>query len=250
MDFGEILRIIRKRWYVMLPGLAVTAALTFAAYLVVPTKYQSNTSFSLINSPRPVTAQGYGNPFLTFESSLTATADFLARSLTATESVREVNALGVTEEYTAALSDNAMGPFITITVTGTDRAHVKRSTTVLAEYARAKLRQMQERSGAPESSMIQAVTIIEPQPPTSVIKTRVEVVAGTAGLMLALALVATFLTESVARARIRTARPTGELPIAFTHAADHARVWSTNQGADLRIPRPAHSAESGTHAQR
>src|ERR1051325_9487107 len=107
MDFGEILRVVRKRWYITVPGTVLAVALTIVAYLVVPTQYESTATVSLINSPRPVTAPGAGNPFLTFESSLTATADFLARSLMSEDTARELKGMGVTEEYTAGLADNA-----------------------------------------------------------------------------------------------------------------------------------------------
>jgi hypothetical protein len=239
MDFGEILRVIRKRWYITLPGVVLALGLTLIAYLVVPTKYESQATLSLINSPRPVTAPGNGNPFLSFESSLTATADFLARSLGAEETARELKTMGVTEEYTAALADNAMGPFITLTVIGTDRAHVQRSTTILTEYAQRKLRTMQEQSGAPENSMIHAATIIPPQPPEPVIKKKIEVVAGTAGVLLTLTFAATFITESLLRSRQRAGLPTTGAASKHDVPSDHTRV--------IVIPRQAPATEPTSH---
>jgi hypothetical protein len=206
MDFGEIMRVVRTRWYVTAPGALLAVLLTVLAYVLVPMKYESHSTIALINSPRPVTAPGNGNPFLTFESSLTATADFLGRSLTSEDSAKELKAMGVTEEYTAALADNAMGPFITLTVTGTDKAHVLASTTTLTDYAKKKLREIQEQSGAPENSIIQAATIIAPQPPEAVVKKKLEVVAAAGGGSLTLVFLAVLLVESVARTRERTER--------------------------------------------
>jgi len=206
MDFGEIMRVIRTRWYVTAPGALLAILLTVLAYVLVPMKYESHSTIALINSPRPVTAPGNGNPFLTFESSLTATADFLGRSLMSDDAAKELKGMGVTEEYTAALADNAMGPFITLTVTGTDKAHVLSSTTTLTEYAKTKLREIQEKSGAPENSIIQAATIIAPQPPEAVVKKKIEVVAATAGGTLTLVFLAVLLFESIARTRERAER--------------------------------------------
>jgi hypothetical protein len=250
MDFGEIMRVIRKRWYVALPGAILTVALTLVAYLAVPMKYESLSTLALINSPRSVTAPGNGNPFLTFESSLTATADFLARSLTADETVDELKGMGVTEEYTAALADNAQGPFITLTVTGTDKVHVLESTKVLTEYAKRKLRTMQEQSGAPENSMIQAATIIPPQPPEPVLKKKVEVVAGAAGGAIAVSFLAVVLVESIARTRQRGQR--------MAALDDRTRVQPQNeqtaemffphagQGSGRRAPRLTKTREPST----
>jgi hypothetical protein len=230
MDFGEILRVVRKRWYITVPGTLLAVVLTIVAYLVVPTQYQSMSTLSLINSVRPVTAPGNGNPFLTFESSLTATADFLARSLMSEDTARELKGMGVTEEYTAGLADNAMGPFVTLTVTGTVKGHVFRSTEVLTDYAKKKLRTMQEQSGAPETSMIHAATIIPPQPPEPVIKKKIEIVAGAAGGILVLTFVATFLMESFTRSRRRLVRLPDGTELKLNQEADLT--------AEIYIPRP------------
>jgi hypothetical protein len=230
MDFGEILRVIRRRWYVTAPGVVLTIAVALTSWLLVPTKYQSTSTLSLINSPRAVTAPGNGNPFLTFESSLTATADFLSRSLMSEDTARELKAMGVTEEYTAALADNAMGPFVTLTVTGTNKAHVLQSTIVLTEFATNKLQEMQEQSGAPENSMIKAATIIPPQPPESVLKKKIEIVAGATGLLLALTFVITFATENILRSRRRPVdRP--DAPRARPEPVD-------DHTAEIALPRP------------
>jgi len=240
MDFGEILRVVRKRWYITAPGTLLAVVLTIVAYLVVPTQYQSMSTLSLINSVRPVTAPGNGNPFLTFESSLTATADFLARSLMSEDTARELKGMGVTEEYTAGLADNAMGPFIALTVTGTDKGHVFRSTQTLTEYAKKKLRTMQEQSGAPESSMIHAATIIPPQPPQPVIKKKIEVVAAVAGGLLVLTFVITFLLESFTRSRRRLVRLPDGTELKLNQEADLT--------AEIYIPRPRVTARPAATA--
>jgi capsular polysaccharide biosynthesis protein len=235
MDFGEILRIVRKRWYITLPGVILSIAVTITAFVVVPTSYESKVTLSLINSPRSVTAPGNGNPFLTFDSSLTATADFLARSLMTAEAVRELKGMGVTEEYTAALADNAQGPFITLTVTGTRPGHVQESAAVLADYATKKLRTLQEQSGAPENSMIRVAVIIPPQPADPVIKKKIEIVAGTAGLLFTMTFVITFVTESFLRSRQRSTR----LPDGTRLNLGDAMEYSTG----IHIARPRTSSE-------
>jgi hypothetical protein len=146
------------------------------------------------------------------------------------DTARELKALGVTEEYTAALADNAMGPFVTLTVTGTNKAHVLQSTIVLTDFATNKLREMQEQSGAPENSMIRAATIIPPQPPESVIKKKIEIVGGAAGLLLALTFIATFATENILRSR-RRSPDRSDAPRAGLEPAD-------DRTAEIALPRP------------
>src|SRR4051812_24871810 len=130
MDLGEILRVMRDRWYVVVPMLMLAIGLGAAAVFVVPNTYESYSTVSLLSSPisTTVATQGNDNPFLTFDASLVATADFLGRSLQSTDAAKQLKDLGVTEKYTVALADGAQGPFITFTVTGNDETHVLRST--------------------------------------------------------------------------------------------------------------------------
>jgi capsular polysaccharide biosynthesis protein len=203
MDLGEILRVIRARWYVMAPISLVTIGLTIALAIVMPTTYQSQSTIALLNAKQPATATtvAQNNPFLIFDSSLTATADLLARSLTSDAAAKELKKLGVTEEYTAALADNAQGPFVTLTVTGTDKAHITAAGATLLSFAGRRLEEIQRDNGVPTANMISTATIIAPQPPEPQQKKKLQNVAGLLGGGIVLAFVATFLTESLARSR-------------------------------------------------
>lgn len=61
MDLAEIWRVMRRRWYVLLPGLALTAALTAGLYLLVPVEYRSQSTVTLLNSKKATVAFD-GNP--------------------------------------------------------------------------------------------------------------------------------------------------------------------------------------------
>lgn len=228
MNLSEIMRVIRRRWYVVLPTVVLAVALTAVVSALVPTKYQSESSIALLNTPLPTDKSlTNGNPFLSFDTSLTATADFLARSLTSDESAKDLKKMGVTEEYTARLADNAMGPFITLTVIGTDKRHVLQSTEQLTSYAEQKLASIQRESGAPAGSFIHSARIVPPQRPQAQLKTKVEAVAGAGGAGLALAFLVTFLTDTLARSRQRK-RPRPR--------ADALANRPSDLTAELRIP--------------
>src|SRR5882757_457792 len=106
MDLAEIFRVMRRRWYVLLPGLLLTAALGAAVLLLVPVKYQSQSTVVLLNSQK-ATAAYDGNPFLSTQTSLTGMADSLARNLDSDASIKDVKAQGLTGTYQAKLADNA-----------------------------------------------------------------------------------------------------------------------------------------------
>ncbi|MCZ9336497.1 chain length determinant protein, partial [Streptomyces sp. TRM76130] len=119
MDLAEIVRVMRRRWYVLLPGLLLTAGLLAVVAVLVPVSYQSQSTVLLLNSAK-ATADYDGNPFLSTQTSLTGMADSLARSLTSDDSLRELESRGAEGTFETKLADNAQGPLLWLTVTGTD----------------------------------------------------------------------------------------------------------------------------------
>jgi hypothetical protein len=204
MDLGEILRLIAKRWYVAFPSLMLGAALPAAAYTSIPTKFQSQSTLSLLNSSAASdVAPHLGNPFLSFDSSLTPTADFLARRLSTSQAAQDLLALGVTEETSAKLADNASGPFVTLTMTGTDKAHTMQSMQIFDKYAADQLQQMQTAGvgNLPTDSLIRSVVIVAPQDPVPQMKSKYEAVAGAGAAGVVLAFLAVFGYDNIATRR-------------------------------------------------
>src|SRR3954470_7845052 len=184
---------MRSRWYIVVPMLVLAAALGLGAYVTVPTSYSTYTMESLLSSPMATTTAtpGQDNPFLNFNGSLVATADFLGRRLQSTDVQLELKNAGVTEEYEVALAENAQGPFLTLTVTGTDREHIVTSAATLAKYADTKLIQIQEQNGVAKRDQITLTQVIPPQKPLPEMKKKFELVIAAAGGMVALTFVLT-----------------------------------------------------------
>lgn len=200
MDLGEIMRILRRRWRIFVPGLLVTLLVAAGAWAKIPPKYQSQATVSMMNSKQGSAIQPFnGNAYLAFDSTLTDTADFLARDLSSAAAGQQLAQQGVTDSYTAALSSNAMGPFITLTVTGTDKAHVLKSEQTLVAFAGQELQRLQTEANAPVNSMIGVATVVPPEPPAKQSKSKIQLVAIAFLLCLILTLLTTFLTDTFSR---------------------------------------------------
>ncbi|WP_441246870.1 chain length determinant protein [Kitasatospora sp. McL0602] len=200
----ELLRVIRRRWYVTMPIVLITICLSAVANAVLPTTYQSECSISLLNAPSVAALPpNNGNPFLSFSQALTVAADFLGRRLTSDESAEALKKRGLTGTYSVKLADNAMGPFLTLTVTGPDKAQVQKSIGLLNTFTAEQLKAMQSEQQAPAGSQIASTVIIPPQPPQPQTKSKLQYVAmiGLAGL--AVAFLAAFVTENVFGVRRR-----------------------------------------------
>lgn len=162
MDLAEIWRVMRRRWYVLLPGLLITAALTAAVYLLVPVEYQSQSTVTLLNSKKATVAFD-GNPFLSTQASLTGMADGLARNLNSDDAKADLKSLGVTGVHEAKIADNALGPYMWLSVVGTDQAAVLKSDEILTKYAEKRLLEFQTQQSVTPDAMIRMATIVPPR---------------------------------------------------------------------------------------
>ncbi|MQY36729.1 hypothetical protein SRB17_47310 [Streptomyces sp. RB17] len=267
MDLAEIFRVMRRRWYVLLPGLLLTAGLIVGVALMVPVTYQSQSTVVLLNSQKATVAYD-GNPFLSTETSLTGMADSLARNLNSDGSVRELKSRGATGTFGAKLADNAQGPLMWLTVTGTDRAAVLASDRILTTYAQQRLDQFQEQQSVAPKAMIRMTTIVPPQNPVAQTKTRLEymVMAGCLGLVLSL--VGVFYVEARRRSRAAVrpeepeqpaaGEPLAEQTIALRTTPSWSRSAENRTAAEPRAGRPVVAVtpaaepldEESTHGQR
>ncbi|WP_327256921.1 chain length determinant protein [Streptomyces sp. NBC_01244] len=195
MDLAEIWRVMRRRWYVLLPGLLLTAALITGVYLLVPVEYRSQSTVTLLNSKKATVAFD-GNPFLSTQASLTGMADGLARNLNSDDSKADLKAQGLTGLYEAKIADNAQGPFMWLSVTGTDPAAVLKSDQLFTAYAEKRLLEFQAQQSVTPEAMIRMATIVPPQKPEAQTKTRLQYLVMAAALGFVLSLVATFFVEA------------------------------------------------------
>lgn len=210
MDLVEVFRVIRTRWYVMVPLLVITIALTLGVDKAIPTKYQSTSSLSLLASQSATvgtaTLPGTRNPFMNYNSSLNDTADFLVRRMGSNNVASDLAKLGVTDTYAVALAASAQGPFITLTVTGTNPQHVLDSMNTLTQYTAQQLEAVQAQAAVQPQDMIRSMIIVPPSTPSKQTKTKTQDVLLTAFGGLVIAFLATFLVESVLASRRRRRR--------------------------------------------
>jgi len=210
MDLVEVIRVIRARWYVLLPLLLLTAALVVGVDKSVPTKYQSTSSLTLLASQSATTGTstvpGTGNPFGNFNSSLNDTADFLVRRMGSTDVANDLHGRGVTEAYVVALAAGAQGPFISLSVTGTDRQHVLASLNTLSNYTQEQLQVVQQQATVKPVDMIRSMVIVPPGPPSPQTKTKTQGVLGVGIGGLVVTFLAVFVVDNIAASRKRRRR--------------------------------------------
>ncbi len=191
-----------------------------------------------------------GNPYLSFNPSLTLTADVLSRALMAPGTGKDLAAHGLRSPYTVALAPNTTtttGSVLLITVTGSNRTAIEHTLNGVTSELSIKLAQLQSSIKRYDRIRVAALSVT-PRPALSVTATaRPLVGVVTLGLLVAFGipvLVDGQITERRSRKSVRPVsvpdavqRPaSGHRPVAEPRTGDWPPV---RHGSN---PRPARTA--------
>ncbi|GAA2637171.1 MULTISPECIES: O-antigen ligase family protein [Streptomyces] len=198
MSIGEIVAVLRRRWYVMVPLTLISLLAGAHLYRSVPVAYQSQSSVALLDSTAVAElAPAFGNPISNAGGSLVVTADVLIRTLSGTDAARDLQGIGVTDPYTVGFAANTSGPMLTLTVTGTDREKVLEETNQLTAFAGETLNALQAAAEVKPAYMVQTAPVVLPQTPVPQLKGRYQQVLGVLILGTTAAFTLSFLTDSL-----------------------------------------------------
>jgi hypothetical protein len=239
MDLAEFGRVIRRRWYVLLPLLLIVAGLTAKVRDEIPVKYQSTSTVSLLASQQSTVGTsalpGTGNPFLSFDSSLNDTADFLARRVNSASAANTLAAEGVTGTYSAVLAAS-QGPFITLTVEASTGAATTGEMKTLIAFTALQLKALQVQEGVSTANMIRAAVIVPGSEPAAQNKSRDQDTIGVGVAGAAVVFLAVFAYDALTASRRRSRKRSGRV-------ARPAAAAGPPPGAEPVRPGPDESVE-------
>jgi hypothetical protein len=167
MNPVKMLGIWRKRW--ILTILVLLIAFTASGFAVVnlPRTYQADFTGVLVPSVRASKVLGEGNPYLSYDDSLSTAADVVATEVAGPQAEQDLAAKGFTAQYTvvsesttgqAVASGSVLpGPFVAVTVTGKNRNSVEHTLYGVAAAIRNELSVMQ--SGISHNNRISVSTV-------------------------------------------------------------------------------------------
>lgn len=207
MDLLTMLRVLRRRWLVVLVMVAVTVAATSAVLSSAPKGYRSSGEVLLL---LPNTTRGGAdgvtiNPYLQLGGSLSAAGDVVARALQSTESVRALRAEGALGEWEIQLAPGS--PVLFIAGIGPTPAEASRTVRVVMAAIEDTLEQRQLDAGAPEGQLIQVQVVSAPDRAVRVLSTTLRPVVAVAGAGILATLGMAYLAEAVARLRAGRRQP-------------------------------------------
>ncbi len=210
MYFQDAIRILLRRWYVVLAGLLLILAASGAAVALVPTDYQASGQVLLL---LPADATGVAtptNPYLNLQSGLTVTASLIAGNVTTKDAQRDMVANGFTSDYAVALNPGT-GPLLIVTAEDNDTdAAVATRDEVIRRLAR-ELERIQLEESVPTSQIIHSRTDSVGTQAEALPGSKIRALAIVAAVGLVLTTIVAFIADRalLARSSNRRQRATG-----------------------------------------
>lgn len=167
MNVMKMLSIWRKRWILTALVILVAFAASGFAAVKLPRTYQADSTVVLVPSARAAKALGEGNPYLSFNASLSTAADVIATEVAAPQTEQDLASKGFGAQYAVvsesttgqavASSSVLPGPFVAVYVTGTNRNSVEHTLYGVTAAIRSEVSAMQ--SGMTRNNRISVSTI-------------------------------------------------------------------------------------------
>jgi hypothetical protein len=158
MNLTDIFRIWRKRWLSTTALILMALAATGYALHKIPRTYQAQSTVVLLASRNYSKVNGEGNPYLSFNVTLSDAADALSNEVMSPQTALDLASRGLAVSYsvtsestssqTLPSSSTLPGPFILVTVTGHNAFSVEATLTAVTKEINTKLDQMQSHISA------------------------------------------------------------------------------------------------------
>lgn len=224
MDLLTFLRVLLRRWDVVLPGCILTVVTVLTAGASVAPAHEAQGSLLLLGPAR--VEDGPVNPYLVFNSSLGQTAVIIAEAMRSEEVVRDLADIGATAGYEVEPTEKS--PILTVTARGTSREQVLNTSQLVLQRVQDDLVRRQQEAGAPADTFIRS-QVLSPPRASMHSGSRPRVMAAVGALGVGLTVMLAFAVESLAAWRSRRHSPSGAPTWAGPVLADYPQVPSEPQ---------------------
>lgn len=155
MYFLDALKVLLRRWYVVVLGMAIVGGLCVLTIRTVPTQYQASGQMIMLLPPTATGVETPSNPYLNLQPGLTTTAGLITGTVMSKDSARALSKEGFTSEYAVGLvPDN--GPLLLITATDIDPAAAVATRDAVMEMLDQELARIQRNASVPGRQLITA----------------------------------------------------------------------------------------------
>lgn len=204
MDLLTTIRILLRRWFVVVPALLVTAGGAYYAMQAVSPSYEATGAVVLIGpatAGAPVRGEpspAQVNPYLEFGGALETTGEIVSRTLMSQVEVDKLFAEGATAVYEVGTGSEGGSPIMNVIATDTDEAAAIKTVSIVVTEVRTELQRRQAAAGAPPSQFIRVENVTIPTKATRMAGSTMRAVAAVLALGLAFSCGLGFMAEAIA----------------------------------------------------
>jgi capsular polysaccharide biosynthesis protein len=153
MYLVDALRVLLRRWKIVVVGVVALIAAAGAVVHYVPTQYQATGQLLLVLPADATGKQTPTNPFLNLQTGLVTVASLAASSVMTKDESRSMVGAGYTSTYAAAVSPGN-GPLIVITSKDSDPAEAVRTRDEVMRRIDQELAHLQSGVDVPPTQLI------------------------------------------------------------------------------------------------
>lgn len=215
MYVWDLVRALRRRWYILIPGLVMTLLAAILAMRVVPPSLQATGSVLLISPAVEMAEDGTQasrvNPYLNFGAPLGATAEVVSAAVTSERTAKDLKENGATGTYDVALDPNSSAPLLSVQATAEDNAKALATLQAVIKAIHDRLEQIQGEAGSPINQFIKTEVVTSSPQATPVHGSLIRVLAMVMILGVLGSCGAVVLVEGISRGRARKQDPDDEV---------------------------------------
>jgi len=202
LDLLTLVRIMLRRWYVVIPVALLSLLAAGATYANIEPSYQASGSVLLLNPQSGVDPDsGRANPYV---GNLEVAANVVTAVLGTNASRLEFRRQGQRGIYTLGAFPSS--PIVGVTTVGETAKSARETTAAVMGAIDDVLAERQQQLGAPRSIFVTTQVVTPPSEPVPLNGSRIRASLAILALGLALTMGATFAVEGVIRQRARRHR--------------------------------------------
>lgn len=153
MYLVDALKVLLRRWQVVVVGTVALVAAAAAVVHYVPTQYQASGQLLLVLPADATGKKTPTNPYLNLQTGLDTVAALTATSVTSKDAARALAAAGYKATYAAAVNPGT-GPLIVVTAKSADPAEALATRDAVIRRIDADLATLQRGANVPPSQLI------------------------------------------------------------------------------------------------
>ena len=218
MDFGTLIRILVRRWYVVLPTLLITFLVAYTQVSSVKPEYTATGSILILQPPVDPTTPtppnaNQANPFAQLSAPLRTTAVVISGVLSDKAVHTQIAQSGLSRDFQVTVDPDA--PVTTITATASSPKVAVDTVNGLMGRFTTELQARQTASGVPPTQQLQTQTLSAPTTAEKDTSNRSRAMGAFAVLGVIAALCAALTAENISGRRRRGPGPTAVEPVDF-----------------------------------